>query len=105
MSRLFHRTMLVVVLAMLVISAVGMWAYRVRVPALQVLPKVGLYALVLVGAAFYKYRQVDSFYSALMIVFWAGLISDLHIYPMFIIARIPQGYHDALAARADQFLG
>lgn len=105
MSRFFHATMTLVVLTVLAISIVGMWASGLRVSVAQVLPKIGMYCLVLVGAFFYKRRGADSLAAALMIVFWMGLVSDLHVYPMFLAGRQPADYHDALLADADRALG
>ena len=105
MSRFFHATMTVVVVTVLAISILGMWASGVRVSPAQVLPKIGMYALVLLGAIFYQRRQADSLAAALMIVFWMGLVSDLHVYPMFLAGRQPAAYHDALLAQADRALG
>jgi hypothetical protein len=105
MSRFFHRTMALVVLAVLAGSAYGMWASGLRVPVAQVLPKVGMYVLVLIGAVFYRYRKADNFVAALMIVFWMGLVSDLHVYPMFLAGRQPVEYHDEILVAADRALG
>src|SRR5579863_10511251 len=105
MSRFFHATMTVLVLAVLALSAYGMWASGLYVPVKQVLPKIALYCVVLLGAAFYKYRQADRFVAALMIVFWMGLVSDLHVYPMFLAGRQPAVYHDELLVKADRMLG
>jgi membrane-associated phospholipid phosphatase len=105
MSRFFHATMAVLVLTVFAITAYGMWASGLRVPVAQVLPKIGMYSLVLVGAAFYKRRQADRFVAALMIVFWMGLVSDLHVYPMFLAGRQSVVYHDELLVKADRMLG
>ena len=93
-----------VVVFVLALSAVGMWASGLRVPVHQVLPKVGLYALVLLGAAVYKYRKADQLVAALIII-RVGLLSDLHVYPMFLAGRRPVAYSDAVLARADRVLG
>src|SRR5262245_63918222 len=105
MTRFFHATMTVVVLIVIAISVWGMNASGIRVPFQQLLPKIGLYALILVAAAVYKYRQCDSLVAALMIVFWMGLVSDLHIYPMFLAGRQQVEYCDATLAEIDRAIG
>lgn len=105
MSRFFHATMMLVVLTVLVITIYGMHMTDLRVRIAQIVPKIGLYCLVLTAAAFYKYRGVDNFVSALLIVFWMGLVSDLHVYPMFIAGRQPAPFYDEHLAMIDRVLG
>jgi membrane-associated phospholipid phosphatase len=105
MTRFFHVTMTLVVLITLAISIGGMAASGIRVEPHQLVPKLLLYALLLAGAAFYKYRKADALVAPLLIVFWMGLVSDLHVYPMFLAARSGAPFSDELLARADRWLG
>lgn len=105
MSRFFHATMTLVVLVALTISAYGMHVSNIRVEFHQLLPKLALYALVLAVALFYRYRQADKLMSALLVVFWMGLVSDLHVYPMFLAGRQPVGFSDDLLAKMDARIG
>ena len=43
----------------------------------------------LAGAAFYRYRGEARFVSAILAVFWMGVVSDLHLFPMFLAGRQP----------------
>lgn len=105
MSRFFHGTMACVALGVVLLSAIGMQLSGIRVEPAQFLPKLGLYALVLAGAFFYRYRQAEQLACALFIVFWMGLVSDLHIYPMFLAGRLPGEFCDAQLAACDRLLG
>lgn len=105
MSRFFHATMVGVVAIALAISIGGMAASGIRVQPEQLVPKLLLYSLLLAGAAFYRYRKADRLVAPLLIVFWMGLVSDLHVYPMFLAARSGAPFSDELLARADRWLG
>src|SRR5213595_3257275 len=105
MTRLFHATMAVVVLATIAISAWGMWASGIRVQFAQLVPKILLYALILAAAAFYRWRGVPRFVAALLVVFWMGVVSDLHVFPMFLAGRQPAEFQDARLAHIDEALG
>jgi membrane-associated phospholipid phosphatase len=105
MTRFFHGTMTVVVLIVLGVSMVGLPAAGIRIQPAQLLPKICLYLFILAGAAFYRYRRADQFVASLMIVFWMGLVSDLHVYPMFLAGRSGVEFSDELLVRLDRLIG
>lgn len=105
MTRFFHGTLAVLVLTTVAISAWGMWAGDIQVQFEQLLPKFALYAVVLAGAVFYGYRGEQRFVTALLMVFWMGVVSDLHVFPMFVAGRQPADFHDAWLAQMDRALG
>jgi hypothetical protein len=97
--------MAAVVLITIAVSAAGMALTGIHVRFEQLLPKIGLYAVVLGGALFYRWRDEPRFVAALMIVFWMGLVSDLHVFPMFLAGRSAVPFHDDLLAQCDRALG
>ena len=105
MSRPFHVTMAAIVLATVALSSWGMAATGIRVSAEQLWPKLGLYFSILAGAAFAYWRGAPRFANAFLIIFWMALVSDLHIFPMFLAGRQSLPFSDDLLAACDRALG
>jgi hypothetical protein len=105
MTRFFHWTMCALAAATIGLSAWGCAASGLSIYVHQLYPKIALYAVVLAGAAYFRWRRIDSFVTSLLLVFWMGLLCDLHIYPMFLAARRALPPHDAWLASADGLLG
>jgi len=105
MTRFFHGTMTVIVLIVLGITLIGLPASGIRVPFSQIVPKIAFYTAVLGLAIYCRYRGAERFSDAMMIVFWVGLVSDLHVFPMFVAGRSGVPYQDEMLAGFDQALG
>lgn len=105
MSRFFHLTLSSIVLGGILLSAWGMTISGITLQWEQLLPKLRLYAIVLAGTLFYRWRGEPRFVAAFMIIFWMGVVSDLHVFPMFLAGRQPAEFYDVWLARADQWLG
>src|SRR4051812_33923679 len=105
MTRFFNGTMLFLAVAVIVLCAFGFHASGLRIEVHQLYPKFVLYAAVLAGAVFFRRRGIDAFVAALLIVFWMGLLCDLHVFPMFLAGRRDLPYQDAWLADLDGRLG
>lgn len=101
----FHRTMAILVIGMILFSAIGMALSGIGVQPAQLLTKAALYLAILLGAWFYHRRGVPQFVGPLLLVFWLGLFSDLHIFPMFIAGKHGSTFYDATLASMDRWIG
>jgi hypothetical protein len=104
-ERRFHTTLAAVTLCVLLFSAWGLWASGITVALPGLLLRLALLALLLVGVAFYRWRQEEKLLNLLLMCFWAVLLSNLHMIPMFLAGRQSGELSDALLARMDAALG
>src|SRR5262249_11221107 len=86
-------------------SVYGAYAWQVTVAPGQLVTRGALLALLLAGAAFYRWRRLEKGVNLLMMTFWGGLITNLYLLPEYILARRPVAWSDALLARMDAALG
>ncbi len=97
--------MAAIVLATILLSAWGMQATGIRISLEQLWPKVGMYVCTLACAAFARWRGAPHFAGAFVIIFWMGLVSDLHVFPMFLAGRHSVPFSDEWLAACDHALG
>lgn len=104
-DRFFNGVLAALFLLLGGLSAVGMYLLDIAVRPEQLVGKLGLCAAVLGGALLYHRRGADRLADALLAVFWMGLFSNLHVFPMFVCGRVPCDFRDADLAAADALLG
>src|SRR5579871_935470 len=83
-GRFFHGTMTVITLAVTAFSVWGVSATGLRVQSAQLVPVVGVAVFLLALAAFYRWREAPKLVNVLLLVFWAVVFTNLHMFPMFI---------------------
>src|SRR5947208_1761490 len=101
----FHATMSCVAVLFVIVSVAGMVVTKLTLPLGQIAPRVLLLALLLGGAAFYRWRRLPRAVNLIALTFWAVLFGFLHLVPMFVAARMRVEPCDALLARLDARLG
>lgn len=101
----FHVVMAAIAAAGIALSAYGMHAARITVAPLSVVLRVALLAILLAGAAFYRWRRLERAVNLILMTFWAILLSNLLFLPMYIAARRHVEPSDALLDRWDALLG
>ncbi|HKI37714.1 MAG TPA: phosphatase PAP2 family protein [Gemmataceae bacterium] len=101
----FNATMTAIAAGVLALSAWGMHAARITLPASQVVPRLALLGVLLAGVAFYRWRKVERALNLVLMTFWAVLISNLLLLSMYVAARLSAQPCDAQLARIDAWLG
>jgi hypothetical protein len=101
----FHATMAMVCLAVAAVSVYGTYATGITVSLSQLVSRLALLAALLAGAAFYRWRREEKLLNLLMMTFWAVLITNLHMFPMFVAARQRVELCDDRFAQFDAALG
>lgn len=101
----FHVTMTLACSAIVAYSIYGVHQANIDVQAASLASRAGLLLLLLGGAAFYRWRRVQPFVDLILMTFWAVLVTNLHAFPMFIVARRQVPMSDALLASLDRMLG
>jgi hypothetical protein len=105
MSRWLQVFLAVVLAAVLVVCGIGLPATGIQIKPAQLPPRFLPFLAVLGGVAFFRYRQNESFMARLLIVFWLGLVCEIHVYPMYLAARSSAPFYDAALASWDRWLG
>lgn len=101
----FHATMAAIAVIVMVISAVGCYANKLTVSLSQFTPKLFLLCALLVLATMYRWRREQKCFNLVLMAFWAILLSNLHMFPMYMAARQDVEMHDALLAGIDRTIG
>ncbi len=101
----FHALMTAIALIVIALSAWGLHLARIHLSPGQVVPRVGLLALLLAAAVFYRWRRMPRAVDLIVMAFWGILISNLLLLPMYILGRRPVAFCDADLARWDARLG
>jgi membrane-associated phospholipid phosphatase len=92
-------------LAVVAVSIWGLYATQITVSLGQLLPRLALLVVLLAGVAFYRWRREEKLLNVILMTFWAVLITNLHMFPMFIAARQKAPLCDDLLARLDAACG
>src|SRR5437879_150611 len=69
----FHATMSCVALLFVIVSVGGMVVTKLMIPLGQIAPRALLLALLLAGAAFYRWRRLPRAVNLIALTFWAVL--------------------------------
>jgi hypothetical protein len=104
-ERHFHATLVVFALCVLAFSAWGLWASDITVALPGLFLRLALLALLLGGAALYRWRREGKLLNLVLMCFWAVMFSNLHMIPMFLAGRQNGEFSDGLLARIDAAVG
>jgi len=103
--RFFHALMAAIILPVALFSLCGAHAWQVAVAPGQLAARGALLALLLAGAAFYRWRRLEKAVNLIMMTFWGVVVTNLYLLPEHLAARRDVAYGDGLLARMDAALG
>ncbi len=101
----FHLVMVISTVLIVGISLCGYHFCRLSLSIPQAIPMLIVLALVLAGAAQYRWRNERKCFHVVMMVFWIILVTNSHYFPMYMAARQDVPMNDAWLARFDQAMG
>jgi hypothetical protein len=104
-ERFFHLSLTAVGLVFLGVSVVALPLARLTVPLAPLVPRAALFACLLFGFAFYRWRKEKKLADLFIICFWSLVFGNLYVFPMYMAARSPVGMSDGLLAGVDRALG
>jgi hypothetical protein len=103
--RLFYTCLASISAFTVFLSIYSLRANQLTVAESKIIPGAIGSLLLLSGAAFFRWRHVPAFVDFFIVGFWAIVLSNLHVFPMFIAGRQKVEFSDALLAKLDRYLG
>jgi membrane-associated phospholipid phosphatase len=101
----FHASMTAFIVPVAIFSIYGAYVWHIKIAPGQLLLRGALLALLLAGAAFYRWRGLPRAVNLIMMTFWGVLVTNLYLIPEHLAARRAAPWGDALLARMDAALG